>query len=111
MEAKKTTVEDLTYAIVKYRMLGLDFVKGDTGPSSLQCNFTYIDPKDPQRIFAFCLNISQDDEEYQVDKCTPPLPSQVIMTLVEDLNNSLSPTEAVAEFVRGMRRAFKTHVL
>ena len=86
MEAKKTTVEDLTYAIVKYRMLGLDFVKGDTGPTSLQCNFTLLDPQDPQRIFSFVLQVSPEDE-YQVDKCCPPLAASTIMNLVEELNS------------------------
>jgi len=114
LEMKNTTIEDLTYAIVKYRMLGLDFIKGNTGPTSLQVNFTQIDSRDPQRIFSFCIQVSMDDDEYQVDSCTPPLSSQVIIQLVDQLNkhsvsstSSSSNVEAMAEFLRGMRRAFK----
>ena len=54
------------------------------------------------------------EEEYQVDSCTPPLSSQVIIQLVDQLNrNSVSTSssniEAMAEFLRGMGRAFKQH--
>ena len=111
LEAKKTTVNDLTYAIVKYRMLGLDFVKGDAGPTSLQCNFTQIDPADPSRVFSFGFNVLPEEEEYQVETCIPPLPSQVILQLVEEMNASSNPLDALPEFIRGMRRAFKQYAL
>jgi hypothetical protein len=111
LEAKKTTVNDLTCAIVKYRMLGLDFVKGDTGPTSLQCNLTLIDPADPSRVFSFCVNVLPEEEEYQVDKCTPSLPSHVIIELVEALNASSNQVDALSEFIRRMRRAFKQYAL
>ena len=55
-ESKKTTVDDLTYAVVKYKALGLDFLKTDN--NSLSFRFTQIDVNDPHRPFTFTLNVS-----------------------------------------------------
>lgn len=88
--------------------------RGNTGPTSLQVNFTQMDSKDPQRTLSFCIQFSMDDDEYQVDSCTSPLSSQVIIQWVDPLNrhsvsstSSSSNVEAMAEFLRGMRRAFR----
>jgi hypothetical protein len=111
LEAEKTTVNNSTCTILKYRMLGLDFVKGEAGPTSLRCNFTLIDPADPSRIFSFGLNLSPEEEEYQVGECVPPLPSHVILRLVEELNASSNQVDALPVFIRGIRQAFKQYAL
>jgi len=105
VESKQTTIDDLTYAVLKYRMTGLDFVKGNK-PTSLRYNFTQLDPQDPDRVFTFCLNVTQDDL-YEVEDCSPRLNSTVVMELVDELNAALSPSDGISEFIRGMRRAFK----
>jgi len=99
-DSKKTTINDLTYAILKYKKLGIDFVKGEG--SALQCNFTQVDHNDPKRVFSFLLNVSEDDV-YEVHNCNPELKATLIMKLVDDLNSS----EIYSQFILGMRKAFK----
>ena len=45
------SVEDLTYAVVKYKMTGLDFVKEKN--DSLGCKFKQLDPNDHDKVFQF----------------------------------------------------------
>ena len=98
-ESKRVSVEDLTYAVLKYKYLGLDFVKGDQ--CDLRCNFTRIDPDNDDRIFTFSLSIS-DDDQYEVRECNPELSADVVMKLVEELNF----TGILPHFFRNMRDAF-----
>jgi len=103
-EAKKTSVDDLTYAVLKYKMLGIDFVKG-VG-SALRCNFTHLDPVDPNRIFTFLLNVN-DDDLYEINECNPELNAGTILTLLDELNT----TESFQSFICGIRRAFKESLI
>jgi len=103
-KAKQITVEDLTIAVVKYRELGLDFVKGEG--TDLQFAFTKIDPNDHDRVFSFFLQIT-DDELYQVKECCPQLEDKVVMGFVDELNRC----DDYPSFMRGMRKAFKDSIV
>ena len=100
-KSKQVTVEDLTIGLVKYRELGLDFVRCDEN-GALKFQFTKIDVSDVDRIFGFTLKITNDDL-YVVDDCEPYLDDDVVMKLANELNE----TEDYPYFMRGMRRAFQ----
>ena len=104
-KAKQVTVEELTIGLVKYREIGLDFVKGEG--SALNFNFTKIDHRDEERMFSFTLLISEEDDLYRVEDCCPVLGEEVVMRLVDELNR----TEDYPSFMRGIRRAFKDSVM
>ena len=99
--AKKITVEELTIGLVKYRELGLDFVKSENS-GALMFQFTKIDPVNVNRVFQFTLKITEDDL-YLVEECDPELDDKVVMRLVDELNR----TEDYPYFMRGMRKAFQ----
>jgi len=101
VEAKKTTVQDLTTGILCYKKLGLDFQR--TGDDELKLIFTYLDPDDPKRPFEFVLTSTTDG--FQVEDCDPPLRVQTLMTLVKDLNEA--PDENFSYFMSRMRIAFQ----
>lgn len=103
-ESRNVSVEDLTYAVVKYRMTGLDFVKGRS--NSLGCKFKQIDPNDHERTFVFSLKVTEEDE-YAVQDCRPVLDSEVVMNLLNTLNSSTDGMDVFPDFIRGMRKAFK----
>lgn len=105
-ESKRTTVDDLTYAVLKYKALGLDFLK--TGQNSLRFQFTQIDTANPDRAFTFTLNVN-DSDLYEVEECDPPLKANVIMTLLEALNSSEN-LELFSGFIHGMRKAFQSSI-
>jgi hypothetical protein len=102
--AKKVTVEDLTIGLVKYRELGLDFVKAEDS-GALMFQFTKIDPMDMNRVFEFTIKITEDDL-YSVEECNPALDDKVVMKLVDELNR----TEDYPFFLRGMRKAFQQSI-
>eukprot|EP00554_Chaetoceros_debilis_P010334 CAMPEP_0194111376 /NCGR_PEP_ID=MMETSP0150-20130528/10395_1 /TAXON_ID=122233 /ORGANISM="Chaetoceros debilis, Strain MM31A-1" /LENGTH=346 /DNA_ID=CAMNT_0038800789 /DNA_START=51 /DNA_END=1091 /DNA_ORIENTATION=- len=120
-KSKRLTVEDLTIAVVKYKELGLDFIKGND--QSLQFNFTKLDDEDEDRVFAFTLQVVQvhidddaddadgDDNDvedvYEVEDCMPELDVNVVLGLVEELNRS----DQFPTFIRGMRKAFRDSLL
>ena len=101
--AKQVTVDDLTLAVLKYEMLGVKFVKGND--LRLRCDFTQIDPSNPDRVFCFDLNINEE-EEYEVEDCDPFLNASTVLKLVQDLNE----TNSWSNFVVGMREAFKASI-
>lgn len=119
-------MEDLTIAVVKYKELGLDFIKGND--QSLQFNFTKLDDEDEDRVFAFTLQVVQaqvpnkkdgfgggeeeedggcEEDVYEVEDCMPELDVNVVMGLVEELNRS----DQFPTFIRGMRKAFRDSLL
>ena len=102
--SRNVSVEDLTYAVVKYRMTGLDFVKGKN--SSLGCKFTQIDPNNHDGVFTFSLKVTEEDM-YDVEDCLPQLDSDVVTNLLNTLNSSVDGMDVFPEFIRGMRKAFK----
>lgn len=102
--AKKITVEDLTMGLVKYRGLGLDFVKSEES-GALMFQFTKIDPLDVNRVFEFILKVTEDDL-YSVEECNPDLDEKVVMRLVDELNR----TNDYPCFMRGMRKAFQQSI-
>ena len=99
--SKQVTVEDLTYAVLKYKKLGLDFSKSDN--NSIQCNFTQMDPNFPSKLFSFLLKVTDGGDRYEVEGCCPDLKAGVIYSLVEEFNE----TSDFPVFIRSMRRAFK----
>ena len=101
-QSKRVTVEDLTYAIIKYKKLGLDFIKGEENSRSIQINFTQIDPKNPNKAFSFLLCVTEGDR-YEVEGCCPDLNAEVILSMVDDLNRN----DDFAACIKNMRRAFK----
>ena len=101
-QSKRVTVEDLTYAIIKYKKLGLDFIKGEENSRSIQINFTQLDPNDPNKVFSFLLCVT-DGDRYEVEGCCPDLKAEIILRLVEDLNRN----DDFAACIKNMRRAFK----
>ena len=110
-QSKQVTVEDLTYAVLKYKKLGLDFLKGERG--AIQCNFTQIDLNFPSKIFSFQLKVAAGGgEQYEVEGCCPDLKAGVIYSLVEELNESVNNSEfgdfaGLPIFIQSMRQAFK----
>jgi hypothetical protein len=98
--SKKVTVDDLTLAVLKYQMLGINFVKGND--LRLQCEFTQIDEVCPEQTFTFVLNVNEEDE-YEVEDCNPFLNASIVLKLVQDLNE----TSLWSDFIVGMREAFK----
>lgn len=106
-ESKKTTVDDLTYAIVKYKALGLDFLKTDN--NSLSFRFTQIDARNPDRPFTFTLNVN-DQDLYEVEECQPPLKATAIINLLDILNADHIEDDAFSRFIYGMRSAFQDSI-
>jgi len=104
--AKNISIEDLTYAVVKYRMTGLDFVKERN--DSLGCKFKQLDPSDHDRVFKFSLRVTEHDQ-YIVEHCEPQLESEVVIDLLDQLNSS-SGRDGFPAFIRAMRKAFKDSV-
>lgn len=101
-KAKQITVEELTIGLVKYRELGLDFVKSENS-GALMFQFTKIDHQNADRVFEFTLKITDEEDLYLVEDCLPELDDRVVMRLVDELNR----TEDYPFFMRGMRRAFQ----
>ena len=97
------SVEDLTYAVVKYKMTGLDFVKEKN--DSLGCKFKQLDPNDHDRVFQFSLRVTEQDQ-YTVDDCEPQIESEIVIRLLEKLNSS-NNIDCFPEFIRAMCKAFK----
>jgi len=100
-KAKLISVEELTIGLVKYRELGLDFIKSEDS-GALMFHFTKIDHRDADRVFEFTLKIT-DEDLYLVENYLPDLEERVVLKLVDELNL----TEDYPFFMRGMRRAFK----
>ena len=90
----------MTLAVLKYQMLGVNFVKGDD--LRLRCDFTQIDQTYPDDVFSFVLNVN-DDDEYEVEECEPMLNASDVAELVYDLNDD----GLWSHFILGMREAFK----
>lgn len=101
-KAKQITVEELTIGLVKYRELGLDFVKSEN-TGALMFQFTKIDHENADRVFEFTLKITDEEDLYLVEDCLPELDDRVVMRLADELNR----TEDYPFFMRGMRRAFQ----
>jgi hypothetical protein len=67
--------------------------------------FTEIDRENHTREFSFLLFTDNDTDMYQVDEVQPSIPTDVIDTLVQKLNDQVGVSH-FGEFIRGMRQAF-----
>ncbi len=95
------TTNDLTQGVIAFKTrLGLDFER--IGEDQLKLNMTSIDPRDPDRTFAFAVHIDQQDQ-YHMILCEPPVARTD--RLLEELNTSNN----FSRFVRKMRKAFCDH--
>lgn len=65
--------------------------------------FTMLDPDDSSRPFSFLLQVEDSSNCYQVDECQPSLPTLVVQTLEDQLNE----TDDMMAFCMGMRKAFE----
>lgn len=97
-ERVRFTLNELTKGVAYYKRLGLDFDR--IHDDKLRLSFTLIDPRAPDRAFAFNVKVS-DSDTYHVDSCEPPIAG--LEGLVADLNAS----NDFSAFVQTMRRKFK----
>jgi hypothetical protein len=94
------TLEDLTRQSELFtQRLGIRITKFAEG--KLRISMRFIDPKDPEREFSFLVKISDDGDDYQVERVNPPVKN--LEGMVEQLNE----TSDFSHFVRAIRRKFK----
>jgi len=96
---RQRNMDELTKGISFYReRLGLEFQR--IGENRLRIVFKYIDPKNPEREFAFSVAVDKNDC-YSLIDCTPPLGN-----LSAEIT-ALNRTNNFSQFVRGIRQKFK----
>ncbi len=101
--SKRFTVDDLTLAVLKYQHLGLKFVRHG---ANVRCEFTGIDSEDEGQVFSFVLNVNDEYNIYEVEDCQPKLKPDVVLSLVNELNES----DEISTFIVEMRKAFKDSI-
>ncbi|CAJ1914797.1 unnamed protein product [Cylindrotheca closterium] len=100
LEAKQTTVDDLTRGILYYKYLGLDFEKTE-GENELRFIFTQLDPEVPTRQFSFVLQVDRNDK-YEISNCEPSVDAIVLV----DVTHRLNRADDYMYLAQRMRQAF-----